>query len=112
MKRAGGVVVVAAALMMATAGGCREAGRSGTMRVDESELYGDLMGTSRDGVYRSLSFVERSGGPALLGEGNDWERLRAQREPALRWLRQQERLDDLLSAYEEYKRTWSPIFSD
>ncbi|MBS0445350.1 MAG: hypothetical protein JSR59_05295 [Proteobacteria bacterium] len=76
-----------------------------------SPLVADLRGTSRDGIYRALTYLAGRGGPAV--EAGDLPLLRARADRALAWLRAEPaKAASLADAYEPYRDRWSPVYKD
>lgn len=77
-----------------------------------SSLYGDLSSDSHDSLYRAISYIQRRGGPDLMGSSDDMTDLRSNRMRYLEWLSGRRDADKIIEEYEEFRRRWSPLYPD
>lgn len=90
-------------------------GWCGVSDADEysnSSLYLDLTADSRDAMYRAMSYIQRCGGPSIVGSADDLLDLRVNRARHLDWLSGRQGVARIIGEYEEFRKRWSPVYTD
>ena len=82
---------------------------SGTS-IQQSRLFQDLYHPQHDVMFRAMSFIALQGGPVV--HGDDRPALEANREYAEQWLMSRQEHKILSKKYQDFVRTWSPVFVD
>ena len=80
------------------------------MNIYVSDLIKDLTSGSHDCTFCAMTYIEKSGGPSIIGSPNNFENLVQLRQEMLDWLQNQQSVEELIAGYTEFKECWSPVF--